>query len=78
MEKRKIYLLKFLGNKIRMRRYDCNITQMELAELVGCSLNSIGEIERGKANPSIFMVYLISKSLDINVKDLLPEKNFEL
>lgn len=65
-------LLKKFGDKIRMRRFACNLTQMKLAELAECSLQAIGNIERGRANPSLIMVYRIAQALDISAKDLIP------
>lgn len=65
-------LLKRFGAAIRLRRYDCGVTQMKLAELVECSLQAIGNIERGQANPSLIMVYRIAKALNISAKELLP------
>lgn len=33
----------------------------------------LGRIERGKVNPTLEKLYELAKSLDVNVKDLLPE-----
>lgn len=55
-----------------MRRSVCGITQMKLAELTECSLQAIGNIERGQANPSLIMVYRIADALEVSAKDLLP------
>ncbi len=68
----RLTLLKKFGTKVRMRRFECNISQMKLAELVGCSLQAIGNIERGQANPSLIMLYRISDALQINPKDIIP------
>lgn len=65
-------ILRRFGNAIKLRRYALGVTQMRLAELTGCSLQAIGNIERGQANPSLIMVYRISKALEIYPRDLLP------
>lgn len=65
-------ILKCFGERVRLRRGEQHISQMKLAELVGCSLNAIGNIERGQANPSLIMVYRIAQALDIYAKELLP------
>ena len=70
--KKKIYLLKRFGISVSIRRRDFGITQMKLAELAGCSLQAIGNIERGCANPSLIMVYRIAYALEISPKDLIP------
>ena len=70
--KKKPNLLKKFGIAIKMRRSVCGITQMKLAELTECSLQAIGNIERGQANPSLMMIYRIADVLDISPKDLIP------
>lgn len=65
-------VLRKFGANIRARRYSLGLSQMKLAEIIGCSLQAIGNIERGQANPSILMVYRISKALKVSPKDLLP------
>lgn len=69
---RKTVLLKKFGDAIRTRRNELGVTQMKLAELTGCSLQAIGNVERGQANPSLIMVYRISDALKTCPKDLLP------
>lgn len=65
-------LLKKFGDAIRTRRGRLGMTQMKLAELTECSLQAIGNIERGQANPSLLMVYRISHALKISAKELIP------
>lgn len=67
----KYKILKDFGNSIRVKRSACGVTQMKLAEKIGCSLQAIGNIERGHANPSLIMVYRIAYALKISPKDLL-------
>lgn len=64
-------VLKRFGGVVRAVRLSRGMTQMKLAELVGCSLQSIGDIERGKANPSLYMVYRIAKALGVSMRDLI-------
>lgn len=47
-----------------------NIQQKELAEMVGVGNDWICDIENGKGNPSIELLYKIAKSLKCEVKDL--------
>lgn len=70
--KKKLFLLRKFGLAMKKRRCRCGITQMKLAELVECSLQAIGNIERGKANPSLVMVYRIADALEISAKELIP------
>jgi transcriptional regulator with XRE-family HTH domain len=72
MKKTDLAVLTKFGGAIRVRRYALGVTQMKLAELVGCSLQAIGNIERGQANPSLIMVYRIARALKICPKELIP------
>jgi len=65
-------LLRTFGRAIRNRRNELGVTQMKLAELIGCSLQHIGNVERGETNTSLLMVYRIANTLKTCAKDLLP------
>jgi len=41
-----------LGKKIKDRRNTMSMSQRQLAEYAGCSVVTLSQIERGKANPS--------------------------
>lgn len=60
-------ILKKFGSLVRTRRYEKGYSQLKLAELTGCSLQAIGNIERGQANPSLIMVYRIADALNIKL-----------
>ena len=57
-------------NLVALRKFH-HITQAELAEKIDVSESTISLIERGIQTPSIFLVYDISKFLNIDVNDLL-------
>jgi len=59
------------GENIRTLRLNSNITQGELAKLVGVSGSYIGYLERGKKNPSLDLLVKIAKSLNISPDMLL-------
>lgn len=42
-----------IGNAIKSRRKSLRVTQPQLAELAGVSVNTLYKIERGQANPTI-------------------------
>lgn len=65
--------LKEFSKKIRKRRYDLRLSQLELSEKADCSLNALGRIERSQADPSLLMVFRISLALDMKIKDLMPD-----
>lgn len=63
-------ILEKLGKQIKHFRLDNKFTQEYLAEKVGVHPTYIGKIESGKNNPSVMLIYKISKVLNINIKDL--------
>ena len=65
--------LKILGRRISMYRYQKNLTQEKLAELVGISTQAIGNIERGIKAPSITTFFRLTLALHISASDLLDE-----
>jgi transcriptional regulator with XRE-family HTH domain len=65
------YIKKFAKN-VRLRRYQLEISQEELAELIDCHVNHIGRIERGQADPSLSMMVRIANALSIPLKELIP------
>ena len=60
-----------LGQRIRYVRRTRDITQAQLAELVGCSVSFIGHIERGTRVLSVETLFLICNSLQISADFLL-------
>ena len=60
-----------LAKNLKAERYRKGITQAELAEYVDVSESTISLIERGLQPPSIFLVYDISKVLNVDINDLL-------
>ncbi len=62
---------KILARNIKAERYRKGITQSELAEKIDVSDSTISLIERGIQTPSIFLVYDISRFLQIDINDLL-------
>lgn len=62
---------KILARNIKAERYRKGVTQSELAENIDVSDSTISLIERGIQTPSIFLVYDISRFLQIDINDLL-------
>ena len=59
----KINLLRVaIGEQIRLRRKELMITQPNLADIAGVSVNTLYKIERGQANPTI---EVLGKILDV-------------
>ncbi len=58
-------------DKLKEIRKDRNLTQAELAELVGVSQTSVYLWERGASNPGYGTLVLLSTKLEIDIKELL-------
>jgi len=60
--------------KLKLARVAKNLSQQELADLVGASRQTIGLIEKGKYNPSLKLCISIAKALDKTLNDLFWEE----
>ena len=56
--------------KMKLARIACDLSQEQLAELVGASRQTIGMIEAGKYNPSLNLCIAICKVLKKTLNDL--------
>jgi len=57
-----------IGQTIKERRKNLKITQPDLAEMAGISLNTVYKIERGKANPTINVLNKLASVLGLELK----------
>jgi transcriptional regulator with XRE-family HTH domain len=64
---------KLLAKNMKKYRQILGISQMSLAEKVGCSTTLIGNIEINKRFPSADNINRIAKALDVKVADLFAE-----
>ncbi len=65
--------LEHIGNNIRQRRKLLNLSQIDVAVDVGIDRAYLSEIENGRTNVTINILYAIADSLDIPLIDLLAE-----
>ena len=60
-----------ISNRIRRLRFDRNeMTQEELANLAGCTRQTIIALEQGKYVPSITLAFQIAKAFKVTVEDV--------
>jgi len=59
-----------LGKRIQSLRKRAGLTQLELAEKANLSLKHLGEIERGRGNPTLESLHNLSVALDISLMKL--------
>ncbi len=60
-------LLKDLGEAIKNRRKELNITQPHLAELAQISINTLYKLEKGQGNPSIDVINKLAEVLGMEL-----------
>ena len=70
VEREEIEIIKSVGDKIRLRRLELNLSQEILSYDANIPRNQIGRIERGEINTSITTLHKICKALKIQIKDL--------
>lgn len=60
-----------LGRKIRILRDALGMTQEKLAEEVNISLKHLGEIERGRGNPTLTTIVSLAAALHVTASELM-------
>ena len=61
-----------ITNNIRDLRYENNnMSQQKLADLVGCSRQTINSLEKNKYSPSFLLVKKISTVFNVAVEDVI-------
>ncbi|AOZ97764.1 helix-turn-helix domain-containing protein [Butyrivibrio hungatei] len=65
--------MKSIGKKIKDARTKKNMTQLELADIVGVSYQAVSNWERGNTMPDITKLPDIAKALELNIADLLGD-----
>ena len=63
-------LTRKFGQKIKLIRFQKNISQEKLSELSEISRSVMGKIERGEISTTLNSVEKISEALNVNVKEL--------
>lgn len=75
MELTKEEVCKHVGNKIREARENNGLTMEKFAHESGIDYTQISRIELGKINTSIYQIYVITKKLDLPLRDILHFEN---
>lgn len=70
IESEEIELIKSVGEKIRQKRIELNLSQEILSYDANIPRNQVGRIERGEISTSITTLYKICKALKIEIKEL--------
>lgn len=59
-----------LGNRLKVGRAECGLSQEQLARLVGVTRQTISAIETGQYCPSALLAFLLAKQLGKRVDEL--------
>jgi len=60
-----------IKNRIRPLRFEHGeMTQQELAELAGCTRQTVGALEQGGYVPSLALAFRISRAFGLGVEDV--------
>ena len=60
-----------IGQRIRRERLERNMTQRELADLVGVGVPHISKVEAGRENPSDELLGRVAKVFECDIDELL-------
>lgn len=60
-----------LGVRLRQLRLARRLTQEQLAERAGLSFKFLGEVERGRGNPTLTTLGALSNALGVSLGDLI-------
>jgi len=63
-------------NKVKLKRMEMNLTQLELAKEVRVTRQTIGLIESNNYNPSLKLCINICRSLNATLDELFWEENY--
>ena len=63
-------IIKF-DKKLKKVRLKKNLSQGDIARILGVHRSYISGLERGRRNPSLLTVQKIAKALGVNAKDLI-------
>lgn len=70
LENDEIKLIQSVGEKIRNRRLEINLSQEILCYDANIPRNQVGRIERGEINTTIVTLHKICKALKMDIREL--------
>ncbi len=63
--------IKLIGNKIKNKREELGLRQIDFAHLIGIEDSSLRRIESGRTNPTVKTLFRIAKALKIELSELM-------
>ncbi len=71
MEKQRYNIL--FGEFVRFKRSKKNMSQSDLADLMGNNFQNISRLERGLITPTLFWVQNLAEAFELKLSDLIIE-----
>jgi transcriptional regulator with XRE-family HTH domain len=71
MEKQRYNIL--FGEFVKFKRAQKNMSQSDLADLMGNNFQNISRLERGLITPTLFWVQNLSEAFELKLSDLVIE-----
>jgi transcriptional regulator with XRE-family HTH domain len=71
LEEKMDTMLRHFTRQVIVRRNEKKLSQIDLAELVDCHINTINNIECGRRTPSFEMALKLSKALSISLDEMM-------
>ena len=71
LEEKMEILIKHFTRQVIVKRNEKKLSQIDLAELVDCHINTINNIECGRRIPSFEMALKLSKTFSISLDDIM-------
>jgi transcriptional regulator with XRE-family HTH domain len=68
-------IYKIIGEKIRNERENLSLNQEKLSNIIGVSRSSVSNIETGRHQVPIHLLFTLSKKLDIELNQLIPSND---
>jgi len=68
-------ILQRFGEQVKRKRLEAELSQEEFAEKLGIHRTYMSFIERGIRNPSLIMIFKISRALKIKLPELFEFDN---
>ena len=62
---------RMLGYRVEKIADSCNVSPLELSQVIGCDENQIKSLFKGRSFVSFEQLVLLSKTLNVNVSDFL-------
>lgn len=72
MESFNSILYEILGERIKSKREELNLNQNDLSEKINIGRTSISNIEKGRQQPPLHILYEICNALNIDIHTILP------